>query len=91
MGEGTSALELAENGFFVSEEVANEAVIVAFVHGQGGFYAGTKNTRGENLAERRNEGFVGRSQLDETREVCRYCVECGDIGETKLAEGILQN
>lgn len=61
MGEGTGALELAENGFFVSEEVTNEAVVVAFVHGQGGVYTGAKNTRGKNLGERGNEGFVGRS------------------------------
>lgn len=91
MGKGTGALELTENGFFVCEKVTNEAVIMAFVHRQRGFYAGTKNTRGKNLGEQRNEGFVGRSQFNETGKMCCYCVECGDIRKAELAKGVLQN
>ena len=36
MCESACAFELSEDGFFVSEEVANQAVGVAFVHGEVG-------------------------------------------------------
>ena len=36
MCESACAFEFSEDGFFVSEEVANQAVGVAFVHGEVG-------------------------------------------------------
>ena len=58
------ALELAKDGFFVIEEVADQAVCVAFVHGERVFDAGTQDAGGQSLRQGGDEGLVGGGELD---------------------------
>lgn len=56
------------------EQVAEEAVGVAFVHRQGGFRAGTEDAGGQGLGEGGDVGFVCGGEVDEAGEVGCYRV-----------------
>lgn len=51
VAEGAGALEFAENGFFVVEEVADQTVTVAFVHRQAAFDAWAEDAGGQVVGE----------------------------------------
>ena len=89
--QGGGAFELAEDGFLVGEEVANETVGVTLVHSEGGVGTGSEDTRGEGLGERRDILFCCGREFDEAGKVCSYCVEGGDVGKAKLAQGVLED
>jgi len=91
MRKGARALEFAKDGFFVGEEVADEAVGMAFMHGEWGVVARAEDAWGEVVGEGCNEGFVGGSEFYEAGEVRGYSVQGCDVGEAKLAEGVLKN
>ena len=61
MRKCTCAFELAEDGFLVSEQVADEAVGVAFVHGQVGVEAWAEDAGREVVGEGCDEFFVSGS------------------------------
>lgn len=44
-----AALEFAEDGFFVGEKIAQEAVVVSFVHGEGVVCAWAEDAGGQVL------------------------------------------
>lgn len=46
MGMRTRAFEFAEDGFLVGEKVANETVIMAFVHSEGVVCSGAEDAGG---------------------------------------------
>jgi len=69
MREGARALEFAEDGFFVGEEVADEAVGMAFVHCEWGVVARAEDARGEVVGEGYDEGFVGGGEFYKAGEV----------------------
>ena len=73
------------------EEVADQAVAMAFMHCQGRISARTEYTGSENLGERGNIGFVSRSKFNETCEVGGDRIKSGNIGKTKLAKRVLEN
>lgn len=50
--QGRGAFQLAEDGFLVGEEIANEAVGVALVHGEGCVCTRAENAGGKGLGER---------------------------------------
>ena len=58
MRKSAGTFEFAEDRFFMREEVADEAVTMAFVHSQGRIRARTKNAWRKNLSDRRYVGFV---------------------------------
>ena len=91
VGQGGGALELAENGFFMGEEVADEAVGMAFVHSERGVCAGAKDAGGKGLGERGDVLFCCRGEFDKTGKVGGYCIEGGDVSKTELTEGVLEN
>lgn len=59
MCQGASTFEFAEDRFFMREKVADEAVTMAFVHGQVRIRARPKNAWRKILSDRRDVGFVG--------------------------------
>ena len=75
----------------MGKEVANKAVIVAFMHGQGIVSAGPEDTWGKVLGEGGNVRFFCRGEFDEAGKVGSDGVESGDVCETKLTEGILKD
>lgn len=85
------ALELAEDGLLVREEVADQAVAVALVHRERALHAGAQDARRQRLRQRRDVRLVGRRQVDQAREMGHERVERGDVVETELAEGALQH
>ena len=85
------ALQLAEDGFLVVEEIADQAIGMALVHGQGVFHAGPQDAGREGLRERGDEGFVGRRELYQACNVCADGVEGGDVGEAQLTKGVLKD
>jgi len=64
VAESAGALEFAKDGFLVLEEVADEAVAVAFVHCQTAFYAWTEDAGSEVMGECGYEGFVCGGEFD---------------------------
>lgn len=82
MRECGSAFELAENLFFVVEEVADESIGMFFVHCYGCVSAGTEDAGGYVGSESGDEGFVCRGEFNETCEMSCQSVEGGDVGET---------
>lgn len=52
MCQGRGAFQLAEDGFLMGEEIANEAVGVALVHGEGCVCTRAEYARSEGLGER---------------------------------------
>jgi len=74
MREGTGALEFAEDGFFVGEEIADEAVGMAFVHCEWGVIARAEDARGDVVGEGYNEGFVGGGKFYQAGEMRGYGV-----------------
>ena len=75
----------------MGEEVADKAIGVALVHGEGRVCTGAKDTKGEGLGKGGNELFCCGGEFDEAGEVGGYCIEGGNIGETELAESILED
>lgn len=71
------------------EKVAEEAVTMSFVHGEGIVRAGTKDTGCEVLGKGGDERFFCGGELDESGEVSRDGVKSGDVGKTELTEGVL--
>ena len=59
VAQSACAFQLAEDFFFVVEEVADEAVAVALVHRESGFDAGAEDAGCQCLREGGDEGFVG--------------------------------
>lgn len=49
MRQSAGALQFAEDSFFVSEEIADEAIAVTLVHGEGSVCSGAKDARGQDL------------------------------------------
>lgn len=84
-------LELSEDLLLVCEEVADEAVGVAFVLGQRGLDARAQDAVGKTVGEAGNEGFVSGGELNQTREVGSDCVEGCNISQGETAEGVLDN
>ena len=74
MCEGACAFEFSEDGFFVGEEVANQAVGVAFVHGEVGVEARAEDAGCEVVSEGGDEVFVGGGEFDEAGEMGGYGV-----------------
>ena len=64
---------------------------MTFVHGNGRLGTRAQYARGEYLSEGSDEGFVGGSKLNEPGEVGRNCIECRNVSQTELAEGVLEN
>lgn len=62
---------------------------MSFVHGEGVFGAGTKDTGCEVLGEGRDKRFVSGGELDKSSEVGGDGVKGGDVGKTELTEGVL--
>ena len=84
-------LQLAKDGFFVREKVPDQAVAVAFVHGQTALEARAENARGQNLGQGGSIGLVGGCEVKEAREMGHDGVECCNIVETELSECALQD
>lgn len=55
--QGRGAFQLAEDGFLMGEEVANEAVGVALMHGEGCVCTRAEDAGGKGLGERGNVLF----------------------------------
>jgi hypothetical protein len=62
--EGGGALEFGEDGFFMVEEVTNQAVGVSFLHGHGCFNFRSKDTRSQNCCEACDVCFVSGSKFN---------------------------
>jgi len=69
VAEGAGAFEFAEDGFFVVEEIADQAVAVTFVHRQAAFDARAEDAGGEVVGEGGDVCFVGGGELDEAGKV----------------------
>ena len=75
----------------MGKEIADEAVRVPLVHGEGRVCARAEDTWGERLGERGYILFRCGGKLNEAGKMGSYGVEGGDVGEAKLAEGVLQD
>jgi len=63
------AFELAEDGFVVGENVAEEAVAVLFAECDGGFHAGSEDAWGDDLGELSGVCLIGGCEVDQTYEM----------------------
>ena len=61
---GGLALEFAEDGFFVVEEIPDQAVGVAIFEGEGVLGAGAEDARCERVCKVRDVVFVGGGEVD---------------------------
>lgn len=91
MGLGAGAFELAKNLLFVVEEVTDETVTVAFVHGKGRFETRAENTWRKSLGQGGDEWLICGGKFDKACEVRSDCIESGNVGKAELAQRVLEH
>lgn len=85
------ALQLTEDAVLMGEEIPDQTVAVALVHGETALGARSENAWGQDLGERSNVLLIGRGQINQTCEVSHDGIKRGNVGETKLSKRTLQD
>lgn len=82
--EGRHALEFAEDGVLVGEEIADEAHGVFLFHGEGGLRAWAEDASRQSGGEVCDVLFVGGGEVNQAREVVHAGVESRNVTESQL-------
>lgn len=85
------ALQLAEDGILMCEQITDQAIAVALIHGETALNARSENTGRQDLSQQSDVLFVGRGQVNQACEVGHDGIKRGDVDEAELSKGALQD
>lgn len=91
MRQSRCTLQFSENGVLMREEVTNEAVAVALVHGERVLLARAQNARSQRVCESGYVVLVRRGELDETNKVSDDGIQSGNVRQAQLTQSGLDD
>jgi hypothetical protein len=75
----------------VGEEITNQAVAMALIHGEAALGTGPEDTGRQRLGQSSDVWLLGRSQVNQAGEMGHDSVKRSNVDETELSESALQD